>query len=119
MASYFEKKNRHVIPNWRSLYNTISNNELEYASHNETNRKNKVLSIDDYLGSWDENKSISNAGDLLSAAFVNSLLKHSSVVEAANFVLNNESQATSLLIDLAKKIINPSLLAYQNGKINN
>ncbi|MEI6090156.1 MAG: hypothetical protein WCR42_06875 [bacterium] len=104
MDSIFVNKDRRVLPNWRQFDDTISNNELSSNFINNTIVKN--LSIEDYSNSFKNNKLISTAGDLISAAYVNGFPNNDIVQDAADFILNNKDKSTSILIDLSQSIKN-------------
>ena len=103
MASFREIQTRNVIPNWRSYNKTSQIGELDYAQ----SRANSVelFPIDSYIRDWQENKTISFAGDLLSAAILNGQSDKLEVLEAANFILEHRDEATSVLINTAESIV--------------
>ena len=107
MANLFDPKDRRVLPNWRSYSLTVDLGELNDWHEESINRYSRNLSIDDYLLSWEQSKTIAIAGDLLSAAFVNGFAENPVVKDAALFVLSNQDKSTNTLINFAEKIINP------------
>ncbi|MCP4986143.1 MAG: hypothetical protein GY928_08775 [Colwellia sp.] len=119
MANLFNPKKRHVLPNWRSFGLTANLGELDdwqkYRNHHS-----RILSIKDYLLSWEQNKTIAIAGDLLSAAFVNGFTENQAVKEAASFVLANQDKSTNTLLSFAEKIITPHSETQENrATLNN
>lgn len=108
MANLFDPKNRHVLPNWRSFGLTVDFGELNDLKTEGINQPSHNLSIEDYLFSWGQNKTIAIAGDLLSAAFVNGFTDNPTVKEAADFILSNSDKSTSTLSNFANRIVNPT-----------
>lgn len=104
MASFLEDKNRRVIPNWRSFNKTSHLGELD-SFNNSFKIAREDLSILDYIESWQRNKELIYASDLLSAALVNNLVDNIEVRNAANFILKNQANATLSQIKLATRIL--------------
>lgn len=107
MENLFHPKNRRVLPNWRSFSLTVDLGELNDWRGKGINCHSFNLSIEDYLLSWEQSKTIAIAGDLLSAAFVNGFTENPIVKEAAFFVLSNQDKSTNTLLNFAKIIVNP------------
>lgn len=109
MAHLFEKKDRHVIPNWRSFDNTSKLGELN-GSKNIELKSTFNPDITDLLDDWTEvnNHTIGVAGDILGVAIVSNNGKNPIVQEVAKFILQNSKIATKALITAANEIINPS-----------
>jgi len=76
MANLFEQKDRRVIPNWRSFSRTLNLGELRYSKKKSESKDKTNLSIEDYLLDWEGSKSVSVAGDLNSASFVNVFIEN-------------------------------------------
>lgn len=110
MANLFNPKERRVLPNWRSFNLTVDLGELNDWQIKGGKDYSRNLSIEDYLLSWEQNKTIAIAGDLLSAAFVNGFTENPTVKEAASFVLSNQDKSTSTLLNFTEKIVNPPTL---------
>ncbi len=108
MANLFIDKERRVIPNWRSFGKTSVLGELNSFQKNFIEAPLQV-GIDEYLIDWDLNKTTIHASDLLSASIVNNYTEHNKVIEAAEFILKNESISTFSQIALAKKILKKEL----------
>lgn len=104
MSTFFENKNRQVIPNFRSLGKTIQLGELN-SSLIATDAFQKD-DLSSYIQDFFENKTIGNAGDLISAAVVNNILESPVVIEAARFILSNKTASSNLQINIAEKILN-------------
>ncbi|MBT3383290.1 MAG: hypothetical protein HN778_14830 [Prolixibacteraceae bacterium] len=102
MANIFEFKKRRVIPNWRTFCTTVSLGEL---NNSLAIKELPNLNIDSYIIDWNFDKSISKAGELLSAAIVNNYITNNSVIEAAQFILSNKQDSTLAQISLAKNIL--------------
>lgn len=115
MAHLFEKKDRHVIPNWRSFDNTAKLGELNGSKGIELKSTFKP-DITDLLEDWTEtsNHTLGVAGDILGVALVSNQETNPLIQEIAKFVLQNENEAPNALISAAKEIIKPA----QNKIIN-
>lgn len=105
MANLFEQKERRVIPNWRDFYSTWKLGELDYPGNKIEPPIERNLSIDDYLSAWEKGKSISIAGDLLSAAYVNGFIDNAEVRNVARFLLKNKKKSTTSLNEFARLIL--------------
>lgn len=105
MANLFEHKDRRVIPNWRSFGKTTTLGELN-SFQLKSSLPTEETSIEEYIIDWKLNKTVIHASDLLSAAIVNSKREEKSVIEAANFVIENREKATLSQISLANSILN-------------
>jgi len=103
MAIIIEKKERRLIPNWRSFSTTIMLGELDSSSINPIVKPK--LSIDDYIADFRENEAIPFAADLISASIVNGFTDNEDVKRAAKFILNRQDQATQSQCDISKKIL--------------
>lgn len=106
MATLFDPKERRVLPNLRSFTLTANLGELNDWQESRDHHS-RTLSIEDYLLTWEQNKTIAIAGDLLSAAFVNRFTDNQKIKEAALFVLSNKGESTNTLLNFAENIINP------------
>jgi hypothetical protein len=62
-------------------------------------------SIDEYIESWDGNKNVLYASELIGAAVTNDQVKREEVVNAADFIIKNKDKANILQLDLANSII--------------
>ena len=106
MANIFELQERRVIPNWRTFLTTVRLGELNNVVEVKDLPK---LNIQSYVEYWKIDKSIINAGELLSAAVVNNFVTDAYVIEASNFIIKNKHLASKSQVLLAKKIL------YNNG----
>src|SRR5580658_2950819 len=102
MASIFQNIDRKVIPNFRSATKTFALGELNSFQITKSSFEGN---IDEYLHAFLNNKKVPYAGDLLSAALINRQLDHPLVINAANFILDNEPESTSLQRKVAKQIL--------------
>jgi tetratricopeptide (TPR) repeat protein len=106
LAHLSEKKDRHVLPNWRSFENTVRLGELNGS-------KGIILvsdfkpDIDDLLNDWNEMPSIGMAADVLGAAIVANQQLHPDVITVAEFILNNRKSSSRSLINAAKEVLTP------------
>jgi len=105
LANLFEHKDRRVIPNWRSFGKTTILGELNSFQH-DSSYPQEETNIDEYVIDWKLNKTVIHASDLLSAAIVNNKREDKTVIEAANFVIENRAKATLSQVSLASVILN-------------
>lgn len=106
MADLFEKKNRHLIPNWRSFENTAKLGELNGSKSIKLD-SNFRPDISDLIEDWKEYKSIGIAGDILGVALVCNQENNGTVREISNFVLQNKQLASKAIINAAENILKP------------
>jgi tetratricopeptide (TPR) repeat protein len=104
MADLFEKKDRHVIPNWRSFENTAKLGELNgsIGIHLDSTFR---PDISDLIEDWGDSKSIGVAGDILGAALVCNQERNPIVLEVSNYILQNKDIATSAIIEAAENVL--------------
>jgi len=112
MAIFFEKKERHVIPNWRNFENTAQLGELNSSKSIELDSSFKP-NIDDLLEDWKFSKNIGVAADLLGVAITCNQQDNLIVKDISEFVLSQKDNSTPALIEAAK-----SIKAKENGKEN-
>jgi Tfp pilus assembly protein PilF len=103
MAVIIEKKDRRLIPNWRSFPTTITLGELDSSSLNPIIKPN--LFIGDYIEDFQENGTIPFASDLISASIVNGFTDNATVKKAAQFLFNKQNEVTKLQYNIAKTIL--------------
>jgi tetratricopeptide (TPR) repeat protein len=117
MAVIFERKERRLIPNWRTFSTTILLGELDSSSISPIIKPN--LSIEDYIEDFHENETIPFAADLISAAVVNGFIDNENVKNAAKFILDRQSQITQSQYDISKNILstNENLVECSIDKI--
>ncbi len=106
MANLFEKKDRHVIPNWRSFENTAKLGELNGSKGIDLDSSFRP-DISDLLDDWEETKNMGIAGDILGAALVCNQEDNPTVIEISNFVLHNKQHASNAIINAAESILKP------------
>ncbi|CAN5586140.1 hypothetical protein BH10BAC2_BH10BAC2_20260 [soil metagenome] len=118
MATFFDNKDRRVIPNFRSLKKTVELGELD-ISLKKTDEFPKD-NIEDYFVDFLNNESLSYAGDLISAAIVNDLTDNEIVLKAAKFILERKNTSTIQQIESASKILKLNFIDTNvvNVKIN-
>lgn len=103
MAIFFQKKERHVIPNWRSFENTAQLGELNASDKLELSTSYKP-DISDLLEEWRHLKNIGLAGDLLGVGITCNQQENPIIQEISDYILLHRSEATSALITAAYKI---------------
>ena len=106
MAHSFEKKDRHVIPNWRSFKNTVKLGELNGSKGIRLNSTFRP-DISDLLVDWEEDKNLAKAGDIIGAALLSNQETNDTVREIAKFILDNSKIASHALIKAANLTLNP------------
>lgn len=118
MANLFEKKDRHIIPNWRSFENTAKLGELNGSKSIDLDSSFRP-DITDLLEDWEDTKSIGVAGDILGVALVCNQENNPTVREISNFILQNKNLATNAIISAAESILKPKSTAIElNFDIN-
>lgn len=103
MASFKEDENRNVVPNWREYNKTARLGE--FGSVAAISKPFEFFPIDEYIYSWQNNKTIPYAGDLISAAILNGQESNINAIEAAHFIIFHKDEATEILVCTAKEII--------------
>ena len=106
MAFLCETPDRRVIPNWRSLRDTVSNGELEYPSNEHI-----AFNLEEYEHDWSREHSLLYASELVSAAVANGIRHNSVAKDAAEFVLNQDGKTTE-----SQRTVALSLLAEDNDR---
>lgn len=106
MANLFEKKDRHIIPNWRSFENTAKLGELNGSKSLKLDYS-FCPDISDLLEDWQESKTIGLAGDILGTAIVCNQENDETVINISKFVLANKHLASKAIINAAKNILKP------------
>lgn len=104
MADLFTKKDRHVIPNWRSFENTAKLGELNGSKGIDLDSSFRP-DISDLLEDWSELKSIGVAGDVLGVALVCNQETNPVVREISQFVLQNEEISSKAIIEAARNVL--------------
>ena len=103
MAFVISESERRVIPNWRNFRETCYMGEL--GGYKQPSVQKKPYPIDEYVESWNDNKNILFASELLGAAITNSQTDREEVVGAADFILKNKDDATTIQLNLANSIL--------------
>lgn len=112
MAVINEKKERRLIPNWRSFSTTIALGELDSSSVVPFAKPN--LSIADYITDFQENETVPFAADLVSASIVNGFTKNDEVQKAAQFIMDRPSEATKTQYDISKNILSTTEIPVES-----
>ena len=103
MATFKEDDRINVIPNWRDYNKTAKLGE--FGSTAIIPKHLELFPIDEYVVAWQNNKSVSFAGDLVSAAILNGQHTNVDAIEAARFIIANEDEATNVLVRTARLMI--------------
>ena len=106
MANLFEKKDRHIIPNWRSFENTAKLGELNGSKSINLDSSFRP-DISDLIEDWEESNSIGVAGDIIGVALVCNQENNPTVREISNFILQNKQLASNAIIEAANNILKP------------
>lgn len=102
----FSRK-RKLVPNWRSVQDTINNGELECQSNSPRHVDN--YSIEEYRSNWIENRTVPHCGEYISASISNCSPIDENLIEAAEFIVKNKTVfEDSPLRSLANNIIERS-----------
>ncbi len=112
MANFFEKKDRHIIPNWRSFENTLKLGELNGSKSIKLDSSFKP-DISDLVENWNDSKSIGIAGDILGVALVCNQENDKTVREISEFVLQNKDKASKAIINVANTILQPKKIEIE------
>lgn len=108
MAFLCETLERRVIPNWRSLRDTISNGELEYPQF----ENHVAFDLMEYEQDWNDNHSLLYASELVNAAVANGINDNFNAKNAAEYIVTCEGKTTD-----AQKTVAMSLLGSHNNEV--
>ena len=103
MASLTDGEKRNVVPNWRDYNKTAKLGEFGGVA--VVTNPLKLFPIDEYVVSWENNRSIPYAGDLVSAAILNEQQTNPAAIDAAKFIILHKDEATSVLVRTAQSMI--------------
>ena len=103
MASLIGDEKRNVVPNWRDYNKTAKLGEFGGVA--VVTNPLKLFPIDEYVVSWENNRSIPYAGDLVSAAILNEQQTNPAAIDAAKFIILHKDEATSVLVRTAQSMI--------------
>jgi pentatricopeptide repeat protein len=106
MANLIEKKDRHLLPNWRSFKNTANLGELNGSKGIVLDSTFKP-DISDLLDDWNYHQTIGLAGDILGSALVCNQEDNAIVKEVSSFVLSHKELAPYAVIEAANAILKP------------
>jgi len=102
LATFWDAKERNVIPRWRDFRSTLEVGELSSLRAPRTASPKRIetsgLEFD-----WSQNRSLSFAGDLISGAWISGNL--SVAREAAEFVLESKATVGESLLGLATAVL--------------
>lgn len=104
MANFFIKKDRNIIPNWRSFENTAKLGELNGSKSIKFDSSFKP-DISDLLEDWSEIQTIGLAGDILGTALVCNQEDNHVVKQVSKFVLANQEIAPKAMIEAANNVL--------------
>lgn len=104
-----EQKLRNVIPRWRDFRTTLALGELESPDLEGHTQGLNHGSLEEQLHDWSNNQSLSFATDLVGSGI--SLGQTESVVEAADFILSEDSEASDLQKRIARLAKDPKSAA--------
>ncbi|MBR6938054.1 MAG: hypothetical protein IKH63_10870 [Prevotella sp.] len=113
MANFFDDEKRNMLPLWRSYDDIGLVREMEY-----TGRKTLPMRFDLYdsfTEAWKAKQTVVTAADLVNAAVASGNTHHVEVMNAADFMLNNAEQCTTLALEVATSIVNPTQLILPNS----
>jgi tetratricopeptide (TPR) repeat protein len=102
MAAFLEDRNRNVIPRWRDFRSTVELGELN-ASAPTIDHTDAVPDLSSVLDDWQKHKTVSFAGDLISAALVSGNVMVAR--EASEFVITLADNVSPSLRSLARRVL--------------
>ena len=105
MSQFWQQRDRNVIPRWRDFLSTVQLGELNVPLPGGDVRP--LSDLTDLATDWQHNRSVSFAGDLISAALVSGNL--AAARDASEFVLNSAGEVTPPLKALARRILSGEL----------
>jgi len=117
MSAFFNNKDRRVIPNFRSLSQTISLGELDSLKSSGNIRNNPDLTA--YSDDFNKFRTLAHASDLLSANISNNFYNNNSANEAAKFILKNEIFATKIQINTSLKYLKENVNPSDDSEVYN
>lgn len=103
MQVLHEDKERKVIPRWRSFHRQLIAGEMKPLRQLEKPIKLSRVFLDEKLDSWNENKTLTHATDLVSAAIV--LGCEAEVLDAAKFILSQPQKRNEVAHIIAKRAL--------------
>ena len=106
MANDFRRKDRHVVPNFRSLVDTIVLGELDSAG--TTVPDTVPIDFGSHVAEWNAAPTTGLAADIVSSALVSGRSDHPVIDEATRFILAHRDMCSSPLVGAARKVRNPS-----------
>ena len=102
MANDFRRKDRHVVPNFRSFADTVMLGDLDSAG--TTVPEAVPIDFGLHATEWSAGPSTGLAGDIVSAALVSSQSDHPVIDRATRFILAHRGVCSSSLVSAARKV---------------
>jgi tetratricopeptide (TPR) repeat protein len=103
VSAILEKKDRNVLPRWRDFRSTVQLGELSAAVSEREEILSSDFNIETLVDDWQNNKSLSFAGDLISAAHLSG--RDDLAFEAAEYVLESGDAASPMLREMASSVL--------------
>jgi len=118
MANFFQDdQERRVVPNWRTFKKTALFGELDPLNKRPARRFDINL-IAKNKEDWNQNHTIPVAADLLSAAVVSNFRTDADVIEAANFIITQSTDATYSQKSLAYYVLRLRAMPRNSSRID-
>ena len=105
MANDFRRKDRHVVPSFRSFADTVVLGDLD--SEGTTVPGAVPVDFESHVAEWRAGPSTGLAADIVSAALVSNQSVHPVIDEATRFILAHRDMCSSSLVGAARKVCNP------------
>ena len=103
MSAPLADDNRHVLPRWRDLRNTLASGELRPALSTDPVRSPARDELSERISDWRQEPSVGVAADAIGAAIV--LGRSAEALEPAQFIVDHEGDAAPASVELARRII--------------
>ncbi len=105
MASFFENKDRNVIPNWRSFDTTAKLGELSRFHLDAKVDTTAKVDLTDLFDSWEDNQTMGLAADIISSAVILNLNSDPKLEAVSKFICDNKENASPVLLAAVKNFI--------------
>ena len=102
MANDFRRKNRHVVPNFRQLTDTVLLGEVNSAG--TAVLESVPIDFRSRISEWDAERSTGLAADIVSAALVSGESDQPVIDEATDFIFAHPDMCSSSLIGAARRV---------------
>ena len=103
MAHLLVPKTRYVLPNFRTLADTVALGELQPTSTSSTPAPG--IDLAPLVTEWTHDPSLGVAADLIGAALVANNLTLSEVLAACDYVLARQTPASPTLVNIARQVL--------------